>query len=228
MRRPLVLTVHRRWRLGSRRPISWRYALDPANQPMKCLRIVEPAAKFHPCQPPQERRQRFPRRHRRTRQQHRDHPMALIPHQRVESVPHLLVLPRPEMPGTEKNHTGPASLQRLLKRLLPRLAGHQVPFVEKRLDSHASEATRQLFNRWLIPASVAQKNVVDRTSWHGGEALLRQDIPGPQRGEVERALTPTPGRCPGRHLQRVSCQTLGPRSRLACQKATTSRYSRAA
>jgi hypothetical protein len=51
----------------------------------------------------------------------------------IEDVTHLFALPRPVAIRPDKDHSAVAVLQRLYQRILDRLAGHEIPLIEKRI-----------------------------------------------------------------------------------------------
>ena len=63
-------------------------------------------------------------------------------------------------------------MQRLLERLLPGLAGDQVPLVQERLDSHLLQLPRQVLDPRLVDAVVGEEDIVMAAGWNGHERNL--------------------------------------------------------
>ncbi len=93
-------------------------------------------------------------------QKHGNHPRLGSFHALVERHPHLLVLPRPEPPGSEEDGDGAAVFEGLFQALLPRLAGDQVPFVKKGLEPGVAKLAGQRLDRRLVRGRVGEEDIV--------------------------------------------------------------------
>ena len=104
----------------------------PATSRWKASRIVHPigAAKIHPGEPGEKSWQRATFGHGGPWQQHRHHAKARLGDAALERAPHLFVFPRTQATWPDEDRAGARGVERLFERLLPRLTGHEVPFVQ--------------------------------------------------------------------------------------------------
>ena len=72
----------------------------------------------------------------------------------------LFLLPRSHLTGTDEDGDGAAGSQHVLKRALPRLAGHEVPAIKERIQAALAKGARHSLNRLAVAPVVAHEDVV--------------------------------------------------------------------
>src|SRR6185295_11047117 len=134
-------------------------ASDDGEEAVEGVFVVEAGAEVDPGPAAEEARKIPVGRLLPTGQENRDHPVRAMADLLVQRRPHLLVLPRAERLA-EKDGAVAALVEGLLQRLLPGIAGDQVPFVEKRLEPRLLELAGEVLHGRLVGAGVAEEDVV--------------------------------------------------------------------
>ena len=130
------------------------------------------------------------------RQEHGDDAARPVSHTFLYRRAHLFVLPGAQPGRAEKDDARAAGVKCLLDGLLPGLAGHEVPAVEKGLKpGFLAQAAGDDLHRLLVGAVVTHKDVI---LWHNIRSYVSMSsscgtsVVGPSRGRQKAKVEPTP------------------------------------
>src|SRR6185369_10720729 len=135
------------------------FSPDASKQAFKGVFVIEAGAEVDPSEATKEARKLLLAELLPTGQQDRNHSNRMIADPFGQRGPHLFVLPGADHLADE-HRAGAALVESLLQRLLPGLAGDEVPLVEERLDSRLAQLGGEALDRRLVAAGVAEKDVV--------------------------------------------------------------------